>query len=864
MLKKILSILVVFLSFLVINVEAEIYDLNSIPNRSYVIGKHLYTRDSLDGNAFNGEYQGVLETRWLIFGSSSIESTNLLDMIVYYKNPEGVFLDAANDLVIDEDKLPEYFEIEYLNGNKIENSFKTSIVPNKLTENNYLSLETKSVNIEKYDGYDVFKNYIEDDNTTNRGSSKLTFKVAKDFIGDKDNYYDITIKYFDAGLGTILLQVSNDYNNTINYGKTGYGGYVEEPWWTWGNGYYLKNMSICLTNTNTWKTYTFRVGDTFFEKNIDNYLHFYFGTNNKNTSGEVINIREVIVTKKVTKILSIDKNTDNNEAVVGNIYTDSDFGFGFKVLNIYDENRTFNISYKILDEDEKTVSEKNLGLVTIPANNQEMFYLDNSLKYGVYKLVVSVNYNGVIENEEIEFSKMIKDLSNQKNDFLGVSSLFGYSTYFPDSVIHDTKKIYQKLGVSIIRNGINGNFVAGNNNTLATYIPLYDILTNEEEDMLMNVWNIDSNVEVASDGIITDSSFEKLKARTIELYEMLANKYKGKIKYYETLCEWNRFSPKNAITPEQYAILVIEISKAVKSIDKNAKIVAMNTNKFPIYDDAYYEDYNLEHVNDYTNYLENSWLVRALKTSIDIDFDGDGTVETVNVCDVIDAISIHPYTMSATTSPETKISLMSLTKELRKLIQDHTDKNIPIWFTETGHPTHTFGASLKLQAAYLTRTLVLSQAMNETANVEKAIIYELQNQGASNLNSEANYGLVNNFKDNSSKPFTRDISMSAKNSYIAINMYSYILNNAKYLASNENTYETDNYLWYKFKTNDNKEVIVAWIDEQENISKNINLNVNMGKTTIYDIYGNTLNSFVNNKNTINVDVSYKPIYIVTT
>ena len=318
MLKKILSILVVFLSFLVINVKAEIYDLNNIPNRSYVIGKHLYTRDSLDGNAFNGEYQGVLETRWLIFGSSSIESTNLLDMIVYYKNPEGVFLDAANDLVIDENKLPEYFEIEYLNGNKIENSFKTSIVPNKLTENNYLSLETRSVNIEKYDGYDVFKNYIEDDNTTNRGSSKLTFKVAKNFIGDKDNYYDITINYFDAGLGTILLQVSNDYDNTINYGKTGYGGYVEEPWWTWGNGYYFKNMSICLTNTNTWKTYTFRVSDTFFEKNIDNYLHFYFGTNNKNTSGEVINIREVIVTKKVTKILSIDKNTNNNEAVVGN------------------------------------------------------------------------------------------------------------------------------------------------------------------------------------------------------------------------------------------------------------------------------------------------------------------------------------------------------------------------------------------------------------------------------------------------------------------------------------------------------------------------------------------------------------------
>ena len=95
-------------------------------------------------------------------------------------------------------------------------------------------------------------------------------------------------------------------------------------------------------------------------------------------------------------------------------------------------------------------------------------------------------------------------------------------------------------------------------------------------------------------------------------------------------------------------------------------------------------------------------------------------------------------------------------------------------------------------------------------------------------------------------------------------MYSYILNNAKYLASNEDTYETDNYLWYKFKTNDNKEVIITWIDEKENISKNINLNVNKGKTTIYDIYGNTLNSFVNNKNTINVDVSYKPIYIVTT
>ena len=82
--KKLIGIIILLLS-ITINVSAKEVSKNDIPNRTYVIGTHEFTRDPIDGNNFTGDYKGILETKYLMLGSTSINSNNIDDMIVYMK-----------------------------------------------------------------------------------------------------------------------------------------------------------------------------------------------------------------------------------------------------------------------------------------------------------------------------------------------------------------------------------------------------------------------------------------------------------------------------------------------------------------------------------------------------------------------------------------------------------------------------------------------------------------------------------------------------------------------------------------------------------------------------------------------------------
>ena len=68
-----------------------------------------------------------------------------------------------------------------------------------------------------------------------------------------------------------------------------------------------------------------------------------------------------------------------------------------------------------------------------------------------------------------------------------------------------------------------------------------------------------------------------------------------------------------------------------------------------------------------------------------------------------------------------------------------------------------------------------------------------------NIDGEANFGLVASYDSTVRKSFTRDVSMYAKPSYVALNMFNYMLNGAKlrYSYLQDSTYNESYYI-YKF------------------------------------------------------------------
>ena len=106
--KKTMVILVAILCiFTVYNVEAKTVRPNDIPASTYVIGQHMYTRNTSSTTG----YDGKLTTGRIMLGARTIIGESIDDMIIYYKNLSGMWIDALTGEDIS-NILPTTFEIE--------------------------------------------------------------------------------------------------------------------------------------------------------------------------------------------------------------------------------------------------------------------------------------------------------------------------------------------------------------------------------------------------------------------------------------------------------------------------------------------------------------------------------------------------------------------------------------------------------------------------------------------------------------------------------------------------------------------------------------------------------------------------------
>lgn len=79
-----------------------------IPNQSYIIGSHLFTRES---NTPAG-YRGYIDTRTIMLAAKTISGNTYDDMDIYYKNSSGVWLDGLTNTQI---TAPDSFDVEFKN-----------------------------------------------------------------------------------------------------------------------------------------------------------------------------------------------------------------------------------------------------------------------------------------------------------------------------------------------------------------------------------------------------------------------------------------------------------------------------------------------------------------------------------------------------------------------------------------------------------------------------------------------------------------------------------------------------------------------------------------------------------------------------
>lgn len=91
--KSLLVFAIVFVSFLSFNtkVNALVVSIDDVEPNTYVIGNSMFSRTP------NQAYDGVLTTQHIMLAAKTIQGTNIADMVIYYKNARGAWVNAINN-----------------------------------------------------------------------------------------------------------------------------------------------------------------------------------------------------------------------------------------------------------------------------------------------------------------------------------------------------------------------------------------------------------------------------------------------------------------------------------------------------------------------------------------------------------------------------------------------------------------------------------------------------------------------------------------------------------------------------------------------------------------------------------------------
>ena len=360
--KKIISLLLVLSAFLITSgVSAKEMSKDDIKPGTYMIGTHLFTRETV------GDYNGTLTVRYIMLAARTINSTNINDMIIYLKNSRGKWVNAVtNEEVTVPDKVDIYYENsveEFLPEIKLESllsieSGQWNFAPSFDMET---SMSEKEYEFELYEktnsGYNFvavspkrptqwllsvdatneIKTYVGRLAITNSKGEKIYSDYsdeviinAKDILGKPDLKYGCT-----GAACSIWINYNTELANEVNYvvyEKTN-ESYTEVGTAVSNGG--ENGTAVSITLTNEPKTYVtrFYITNSAGEKLYSDY-----------SDEVIINAKDILGKPELT--YSYDSNNSNIlfETILGAEYvTEAETAFDYDIELYTKNNNNYNL-----------------------------------------------------------------------------------------------------------------------------------------------------------------------------------------------------------------------------------------------------------------------------------------------------------------------------------------------------------------------------------------------------------------------------------------------------------------------------------------------------------------------------------------
>ena len=288
----------------------------------------------------------------------------------------------------------------------------------------------------------------------------------------------------------------------------------------------------------------------------------------------------------------------------------------------------------------------------------------------------------------------------------------------------------------------------------------------------------------------------------------VASYFGDRVTYYEIWNEWNHSTmgktAANRREGNYYAMVLAAASKAIKSVNPNAKIIG-----------GAMAGHN------------EGWMTAMLS------YDGnkDGKSDAM---EAMDGFSFHAYNTdwsSCFYSPWEEGYFDSYDEVITVLNRYGDASDIEIWMTETGWSTAIGpGVTEEIHGAYLVQMYIWALANPD--KVDRIFWYDLMNdRDAQTIDwdpaaGEHNWGLIHSWTNTGSEP----LAYSAKKSYVAACAMTSIMADAQYVS----TYDLGEGIYaYRFQK-DGQDLLVAFMDGD---SKTVTATFS-GELTVTDMYGN--------------------------
>lgn len=508
---------------------------------------------------------------------------------------------------------------------------------------------------------------------------------------------------------------------------------------------------------------------------------------------------------------------DIPQTEVGNIFYNTNIKFDTTVINRENKSVSYSVkSFIINAETDEEVGSKTESLNLAP--NEKKSYIKSfdmnemNRQYGLFKLKTEYTKNGesISFSDEINFS--VAKAADALNSKIGIATNYGHGYYDPDKMI----PLNKNAGIATDRDYLA--WVQYNKSggwTLPDrYIRWADKTANEGIDKILQVTSV-SMLESGNAIPKTDNEIRDFCEYALKVAQNTDAEY---------LEIFNEINLSSAVTPEEYAKMLIAVSDKVKQ-GSDKKICAMATAR--------------------AGQSARTWIENVLKA-----VQSNSRVPS----EIIDAISVHPYKLY-NLSPETGTNpskgendgtLHDQLSFTREMLNNYGLNDAPLFATEfgwTANPAWSSWAKIddRLteigQAQYSIRGLALMY--NDLDKICFYTMTDLINQG----DYENHFGLV--------KPWCGvEIPYEAKPSYLAVSAFNSIIGNAE--KKNEISSGKNHDVTFSGDT----DVHILW---NEDTTVTYLFNSGSKALRIYDMYGNPT-VMTSADGIYNLTLSPSPIY----